>query len=141
MEPVSLAVERSWKALLAFEGSVPLCFRSQQHLGRSRSCPPAPGCHIPSSYVSRRHVFTQNFDLIFIPTVTSAVGQAESGWPWQQGVASNRQPPGKCAFSRALCCGYGQPIQATPYRARRCLGLAHFLRNKLCGSEEIWVPI
>lgn len=39
---VSLAMGGSWKAALAFEGSVSLCFRSQQLLGRSRSCPLAP---------------------------------------------------------------------------------------------------
>lgn len=47
---VSLVVGGSWKALLDVEGSVPLCSRSQQHLGRSRFCPLAPGCHLPSGY-------------------------------------------------------------------------------------------
>lgn len=48
---VSLAVGGSWKAALTFEGSASLYFRSQKHLGRSRSCPLAPDCHLPSGYV------------------------------------------------------------------------------------------
>lgn len=79
---------------------------------------------------------TQRFGLIFTPTMTFGVGQGESGWPQQKGVASNRPPPGECAHSRALHCSHGHPIQATPYRARR-LGPAHFFGYKLCGSEEI----
>lgn len=79
---------------------------------------------------------TQRSGLTFTPTVTFGVGQDESGWPQQQGVASHGQPPGECAHSRALHCGHGHPIQATAYRAR-CLGPAHFFRHKLCGSEEI----
>lgn len=74
---------------------------------------------------------TEHPGLIFTPTVTFGVGQDESGWPQQQGVASHGQPPGECeppgecAHSRALHCGHGHPDSG------------YSLQSKMSGSSPL----